>query len=106
MFIDNCLNEYINDFKGFQEPANTDTHNKKAQLSLLLIGYIVKVYLNDPDETTMLEYRIREFMEANYDKMYQQWVERMKKNFKFSPKIVNKLFVQLEQSKTKNVGEI
>lgn len=54
----------------------------------------------------MLEYRIREFMDVNYDKMYQEWVERMKKNFKFSPKIVNKLFVQLEQSKAKTAGEI
>jgi len=48
-------------------------------------------------------------MENNYDRMYQEWVEKMKKNFKFSPKIVNKLFMQLEQSKqnkTKAEGEI
>ena len=45
--IDNCLNNYIEDFKGLVENMKLDTYNKKIQLSLLLIGYVVKVYLNE-----------------------------------------------------------
>ena len=47
--IDNCLNNYIEDFKGLVENMKLDTYNKKIQLSLLLIGYVVKVYLNESE---------------------------------------------------------
>jgi hypothetical protein len=38
--------------------------------------------------------------------MYQEWIERMKKNLKFSPKIVNKLFMQMQHTETRTEGEI
>lgn len=57
--IDNCLNPYIEDFKGLAEKLKSDNYNKKIQLSLLLIGYVVKVYLNDTEEVTAFEYRIK-----------------------------------------------
>lgn len=47
--IDNCLNNYIEDFKGLVENMKLDSYNKKIQLSLLLIGYVVKVYLNESE---------------------------------------------------------
>ncbi len=47
--IDNCINPYIDDFKGLSEKIKSDTYNKKIQLSLLMIGHVVKLYLNDTD---------------------------------------------------------
>jgi|JI10StandDraft_1071094.scaffolds.fasta_scaffold1137825_1 hypothetical protein len=47
--IDTCLNTYIEDFKGLTENIKSDTYNKKIQLSLVLIGYVVKVYLNETE---------------------------------------------------------
>ncbi len=49
----------------------------------------------------MFEYRIKELMHKDYDKMYQEWVERMKKNFKFSPKNMNKLFREMDIIRTR-----
>lgn len=68
--IDNCLNNYIQDFKSIANLKN-DNYNKKVQLSLLLIGYVVKVYLNETEENTPFQQKIREMMEKDYDKMYQ-----------------------------------
>ena len=99
--IDNCLNAYIDDFKGLADHLKSDNYNKKIQLSLLLIGYVVKVYLNQTDETGCYEHRISEMMVKDYNKMYQEWVEKMKKNFKFSPKNMNKLFREMDIIKTK-----
>lgn len=103
--IDNCLTPYLEEFKGLIENLKSDGYNKKIQLSLLLIGYVVKVYLNETDETVCYEHRIREMM-INYDKMYQEWVEKMKKNFKFSPKNMNKLFREMDIIKTKKESEL
>ena len=47
--IDNCISPYIDDFKGLSDKIKTDTYNKKIQLSLLMIGHVVKLYLNDTD---------------------------------------------------------
>jgi hypothetical protein len=47
IFIDPCINNYIVNFKGFNADKVSDINNKKIELSLLLIGYIVKVYLNE-----------------------------------------------------------
>ena len=49
----------------------------------------------------MFEYRIKDLMYKDYDKMYQEWVERMKKNFKFSPKNMNKLFREMDVIRAK-----
>lgn len=57
--IDNCLNAYMEDFKGLNENLKSDNYNKKIQLSLVLIGYVVKVYLNDNDEISGFDYRIK-----------------------------------------------
>lgn len=88
--IDSSLNAYIDDFRGLHPKVKTDTYSKKMQLSLLLIAYIVKLYLNE--EMTIFDAKMRRIIQNNYDKMYQDWVEKMRKNFKFSPKNMNKLF--------------
>lgn len=49
----------MEDFKGLNENLKSDNYNKKIQLSLVLIGYVVKVYLNDNDEISGFDYRIK-----------------------------------------------
>ena len=39
------------------------------QLSLLLIAYIVKIYLNE--ESSVFDFKIRDLVKGNFDKMYQ-----------------------------------
>ena len=80
-----------------------DTYSKKIQLSLLLIAYIVKLYLNE--DLSIYDYKMREIIKTNYDKMYQDWIDKMKKNFQFSPKHMNKLFKDLQVIKTKECDE-
>ena len=63
---------------------------KKLQLSLLLIAYIVKIYLNE--ESALYDFKIRDLVKSNFDKMYQEWVIKVQNHFKFSPKHMNKLF--------------
>lgn len=104
--IDNCLNSYLQEFKGLSDSVKADNYNKKVQLSLLLIGYVVKVYLNQAEQTSVYEYRIREIVTKDYDKMYQEWVQKMKKNFKFSPKYVNKIFKEMDVIKTKKQSQL
>lgn len=41
-----------------------------------------------------------EFATKNYDQMYQEWVDKMKSSFKFSPKNMNKLFREMDISRT------
>ena len=64
----------MEDFKGLNENLKSDNYNKKIQLSLVLIGYVVKVYLNDNDEISGFDYRIKQLMHKEYEKMYQEWV--------------------------------
>ena len=39
------------------------------QLSLLLIAYIVKIYLNE--DSSLYDFKIRDLIKNNFDKMYQ-----------------------------------
>lgn len=102
--IDPCLNAYLDGFKGLSPKLKTDAYGKKMQLSLLLIGYIVKMYLNE--EITTYEQKMRDLITINYDRMYQEWVEKMKKNFKFLPKNMNKLFKELDIIRAKKTVEL
>lgn len=70
--IDNCLSNYIDDFRGLQLKLKMDTYSKKMQLSFLLIAYIVKLYLNE--DMSIFEGKMRRMVTNNYDKMYQDWV--------------------------------
>ena len=70
--IDSSLNAYIDDFRGLHPKLKSDTYSKKMQLSLLLIAYIVKLYLNE--EMNIFENKMRKLITHNYDKMYQDWV--------------------------------
>ncbi len=67
------------------------------QLSLLLIAYIVKIYLNE--ESSLYDYKIRDLVRSNFEKMYQEWVQKVQNHFKFSPKNMNKLFKELDKAK-------
>ena len=53
----------------------------------------------------MYDYKMRDIIKTNYDKMYQEWVEKMKRHFQFSPKNMNKLFKDLQIIKTKESDE-
>lgn len=44
---DPCLNEYLDEVKDVTPKLTKDLESKKVQLSLLLIAYVVKNYLND-----------------------------------------------------------
>lgn len=92
--IDNCLVNHIDDFRGLKPNLKMDIYSKKMQLSFLLIAYVVKLYLNE--DMSIFDGKIRKITVSNYDKMYQEWVERMKTHFKFSPKNMNKLFRELD----------
>jgi hypothetical protein len=92
--LEHCLTPYLDDFKGLKPDLKSDNYSKKFQLSLLLIAYIVKLYLNE--DLSIFESKMREIVKVNYDKMYQEWVEKMRKNFHFSPKNMNKLFQDLQ----------
>lgn len=102
--IDNCLSNYIDDFRGLQPKLKMDKYSRKMQLSLLLIAYVVKLYLNE--EINIFESRMRKIITVNYDRMYQDWVERMRKHFKFSPKNMNKLFRELDIVRVKKEEEL
>jgi len=58
-------------------------------LGLILIAYIVKIYLNE--DTSSFDFKIRDIIRVNFDKMYQVWVQKVQNNFKFNPKNMNKL---------------
>ena len=45
--IDPCLTPYMEGFKGLSVKLKSDNYGRKMQISLLLIGYIVKLYLNE-----------------------------------------------------------
>ena len=102
--IDPCLTPYMEGFKSLSPKLKSDNYNKKMQVSLLLIGYIVKLYLNE--DIQIFDLKMREVMTKDYDKMYQEWVERMKKNFKFNPKNMNKLFKELDIIRAKKTVEL
>jgi hypothetical protein len=70
---------------------------KRVQLSLLLISYIVKLYLNE--DNLLFDYKIRDLLKTNFDKMYQVWVAKVQNHFKFSPKNMNLLFKELDKGK-------
>lgn len=86
-----CLTPYIDEVADIT-PKITKKDNlvKKMQLSLLLIAYIVKIYLNE--DSSLYDFKIRDLVKNNFDKMYQEWVQKVQNHFKFSPKNMNKLF--------------
>lgn len=67
-----------------------DIQARRVQLSLLLIAYIVKIYLNE--ENSLVDFKIRDITKGNFDKMYQNWVQKVQNHFKFNPKNMNRLF--------------
>lgn len=60
----------------------------------MLIAYIVKLYLNE--DTAIFDFKIRDLIRTNFDKMYQVWVQKVQNNFKFNPKNMNRLFKDLD----------
>jgi hypothetical protein len=70
---------------------------KKVQFSLLLISYIVKIYLNE--DSTLIDFKIRDIIKHNFDRMYQTWVGRVSTNFKFNPKSMNRIFKDFDTRK-------
>lgn len=86
-----CLGPYIDEVADITPKiARKDYLVKKMQLSLLLIAYIVKIYLNE--DSSLYDFKIRDLVKNNFDKMYQEWVQKVQNHFKFSPKNMNKLF--------------
>jgi hypothetical protein len=69
-----------------------------VQLSLLLIAYIVKIYLNE--ENSLVDFKIRDIIRNNFDRMYQTWVQKVQSHFKFNPKTMNRLFRELDTART------
>lgn len=67
--IENCLAPYINQVTDITPKIQKDEYVKKMQLSLLLIAYIVKIYLNE--DSTLYDFKIRDLIKTNFDKMYQ-----------------------------------
>lgn len=68
------------------------------QLALLLIAYIVKIYLNE--DTSLVDFKIRDIIRNNFDRMYQTWVQKVQSHFKFNPKSMNRLFRELDTSQS------
>lgn len=66
---------------------------------MLLIAYIVKIYLNE--DSSLYDFKIRDLVKSNFEKMYQEWVQKVQNHFKFSPKNMNKLFKELDKGKMK-----
>lgn len=100
-----CLNDYIGDVTDITPKIeNKGDFVKKLQLSLLLIAYIVKIYLNE--DSTLYDFKIRDLVRNNFEKMYQEWVQKVQNHFKFSPKHMNKLFKELDKGKNMIKEEI
>lgn len=105
--IEGCLNEYIEEITDItpniaKDPS--DPYVKKVQLSLLLIAYIVKIYLNE--DSSVADYKIREIVSKQFDKMYQAWVQKVQSHFKFNPKNMNRLFKEVDKTKKIKKSEI
>lgn len=65
-----CLTPYVDEVADITPKiGKKDTFVKKMQLSLLLIAYIVKIYLNE--QSSLYDYKIRELAKSNFQKMYQ-----------------------------------
>ena len=54
----------------------------------------------------MYDFKIRDLAKNNFEKMYQEWVQKVQNHFKFSPKHMNKLFKQLDKGKSSVKEEI
>lgn len=87
---DQCLNEYLDEVEDVTPALKKDVQARRVQLSLLLIAYIVKIYLNE--ENSLIDFRIRDITKINFDRMYQNWVQKVQSHFKFNPKNMNRLF--------------
>lgn len=94
---ESCLNDYVQEVMDITPKIQKDSFIKKVQLSLLLIAYIVKMYLNE--ENTIIDFKIRELVKNNFEKMYQVWVQKIQNNFKFNPKNMNRLFKEIDKQK-------
>ena len=71
---------------------------RKVQLAVLLIAFIVKIYLNE--DNSLVDFRVREVVRSNFDKMYQTWVQKVQAHFKFNPKNMNRLFREFANKNT------
>lgn len=91
---DPCLNEYIDNAEDITPHLSKDTQTKKVQFSLLLIAYIVKIYLNQ--DSSLIDFKIRDIIKSGFDRMYQTWVNRVSNNFKFNPKSMNRIFKEYD----------
>jgi hypothetical protein len=98
---DPCLQDYIEEVTDITPRLQKDVQAKKVQFSLLLIAYIVKIYLNE--DNSIIDFKIRDIIKNNFDRMYQAWVQRVSSSFKFNPKSMNKVFKEFEaKHKDKN----
>jgi hypothetical protein len=101
---DPCLHEYLPDVTDVTPALAKDQEAQRVQLSLLLIAYIVKIYLNE--ENSLVDFKIRDIIRGNFDRMYQTWVQKVQGHFKFNPKSMNKLFRELDNTKRERKFQI
>jgi hypothetical protein len=95
---DACLNDYVEEATDVTPRLEKDLEARRVQLSLLLIAYIVKIYLNE--ENSLVDFKIRDIIRNNFDRMYQTWVQKVQSHFKFNPKSMNRLFRDLDTTRT------
>jgi hypothetical protein len=95
---DPCLNDYVEEAGDVTPWLEKDQSSHRVQLSLLLIAYIVKIYLNE--ENSLVDFKIRDIIKNNFDRMYQTWVQKVQGHFKFNPKTMNRLFREFDTAPT------
>jgi hypothetical protein len=91
---DPCLNDYVDEAGDVTPGLEKDQGARRVQLSLLLIAYIVKIYLNE--ENSLVDFKVRDIIRNNFDRMYQTWVQKVQGHFKFNPKTMNRLFREFD----------
>mgnify|MGYP000400960559 CR=1 FL=1 len=101
-----CLNEYVDDAIDITPNLEKDLGSRRVQFSLLLISYIVKMYLND--DMSLFDFKIRDIIRTNFEKMYQAWVSKVQTNnwFRFNPRNMNKIFKEYDVHPTEQNVEI
>lgn len=95
---DPCLHDYVEEATDVTPHLQKDLESRRVQLALLLIAYIVKIYLNE--ENSLVDFKIRDIIRNNFDRMYQTWVQKVQGHFKFNPKTMNRLFRELDTAHT------
>jgi hypothetical protein len=54
----------------------------------------------------VIDFKIRDVVRTNFDRMYQVWVQKVQNNFKFNPKNLNRLCKELEGSRNEKKYQI